>query len=81
MRRFDAVVLAMLAASVPACSSEFLGGGATGAAVGAVGTGAAYEINARRQMDQLRKDLDAGRINEQEYEIRKSQIERGSVLN
>ena len=43
-----------------------------GAAVGAGGTGAAYEYNAYRQMQQLEEDHKAERISRREYEERKN---------
>ena len=51
-----------------------------GAAVGALGTSAGYEINARSKMNQLEDDYKAERISRREYEDRKSQIEKGSVI-
>lgn len=51
-----------------------------GAATGAVATGAGYEIQAKRQMDKLNDDYKEERISRQEYEARKQQIERGSVI-
>jgi hypothetical protein len=54
----------------------FLGG----AALGTVGTGAAYEYNAHQQMDKLEADYRAERISRAEYEARKKQIEAGSIL-
>ncbi|HEX9274451.1 MAG TPA: hypothetical protein VGA01_19810 [Candidatus Binatia bacterium] len=54
----------------------FLGG----AAVGALGTSAGYEINAKSKMDQLENDYKAERISRKEYEARKSQIEKGSII-
>jgi len=54
----------------------FLGG----AAVGALGTSAGYEINAHSEMDKLDADYRAERISRREYEARKSQIEKGSIL-
>jgi len=51
-----------------------------GAAVGAVGAGAAYEIQSKRQMDKLEEDLEKGNITQEEYEIRKDQIRRGSIF-
>jgi hypothetical protein len=53
---------------------------AAGAATGALATGAGYEINAARQMDKLRDDYRDERITRQEYEARKRQIERGSII-
>jgi hypothetical protein len=54
----------------------FLGG----AAVGGLATGAGYEINANRQMDKLEDDYRNERISRSEYEKRKSQIEKGSII-
>jgi hypothetical protein len=54
----------------------FLGG----AAVGALGTSAGYEINAKSKMDQLEDDYKAERISRREYEARKSQLEKGSII-
>jgi hypothetical protein len=53
---------------------------AAGAATGALATGAGYEINAKRQMDRLEDDYRRERISRREYEQRKSQIERGSII-
>lgn len=51
-----------------------------GAAVGAAGAGAAYEYQNKRQMDRLEEDLREGRITQEEYESRKEQISRGSLI-
>lgn len=51
-----------------------------GMAGGAVGTGAGYELSARNQMKKLDADLKAERIDQKEYDIRKDQIERGSLV-
>lgn len=61
------------------CSSR--GGSAAGGALGGAAVGAgAYEYNVHRQMQDLESDYKAGRINRQEYNIRKDQLEKGSVL-
>jgi len=67
--------LLVAALAVTGCSGAFWGGTAGGAGA----TGAAYELRARQQMEKLKDDLDAGRINQSEYDIRKSQVERMSV--
>ena len=54
----------------------FLGG----AAVGALGTSAGYEINAHSKMNQLEDDYKNERISRREYEARKSQLEKGSII-
>jgi hypothetical protein len=53
---------------------------AAGAATGALATGAGYEYNSKRQMDRLEDDYRNERISRSEYERRKSQIERGSIV-
>jgi hypothetical protein len=60
--------------------NKFTSGAATGAAVGVLGTGAAYEYQNKRQMDQLELEYKEGKINEQEYNTRKEQIQRGSII-
>jgi hypothetical protein len=54
----------------------FLGG----TAVGALGAGAGYEYQAKRQMDRLDEDLRNEKISRREYEERKAQIEKGSII-
>jgi hypothetical protein len=50
------------------------------AVLGTFGTGAAYEYNAHSEMDKLEADYKAERISRREYEARKSQIEKGSII-
>lgn len=64
------VLVLMVALGQSGCA--FLGG----AALGALGTSAGYEINAKSKMDQLEDDYKAERISRKEYEARKSQIEK-----
>lgn len=66
----------ILLAGASQSGCAFLGG----AALGAAGTGAAYEINAHSQMERLEADHKAERISRREYEDRKRQIEAGSIL-
>lgn len=70
------LTMLVLLAAVGLSGCAFLGGAATGA----LATGAGYEYNAKRQMDKLDDDLRAGRINRDEYNDRKRQIESGSVI-
>ena len=74
MKKLMLVFVLMVAVGQSGCA--FLGG----AAVGALGTSAGYEINAKSKMDQLENDYKAERISRKEYEARKSQIEKGSIL-
>lgn len=66
----------VMLASLTQWGCEFLGG----AAVGGLATGAGYEINANRQMDRLEDDYRRGRMSREEYQDRKRQVERGSIL-
>ena len=77
MKKANYVVVVVLALSLTGCSGQMLGG----AVGGSVGAGAAYEYNAKRQLDKIKEDLDNGTIDQEEYDIRKDQIERfDSVL-
>lgn len=76
MKRFTVVVCGLFLGVLWGCSPQFWGG--TGA--GVVGTGAGYEINAKRQRDQLDKELAAGQMNQTEYDIRVDQLKRDSLL-
>ena len=69
-------ILLVLLASITQWGCQFLGG----AAVGGLATGAGYEYNAKRQMDRLDEDLRNERISRRDYEERRQQIERGSII-
>ncbi len=71
-----AIPLVAFALMTAGCGPEFWGGGAAGV----VGTGAGYEMRAKQQTDKLEADRAAGRIDQREYEVRKDQISRFSVL-
>jgi hypothetical protein len=73
MKRYIAL-LALLGLTQWGC--QFVGGAATGA----LATGAAYEISAKRQLSQLEDDYRNERISKREYEARKKQIEAGSII-
>lgn len=49
-------------------------------ATGAVGGAAGYEYSNKRAMDELDADYKAGRINKEEYDRRKKQIQERSVV-
>ncbi len=68
-------VLFSMMLGLSACSGAFW----TGAGGGTLATGAGYEVNSKMQMDRIKKDLDAGHINQAEYDIRKDQIKRMSL--
>ena len=74
MKRLMLVLVLLMGLGQSGCA--FLGG----AAVGAGATGAGYEYSAYSQMNKLEDDYKAERISRKEYESRKAQIEKGSIL-
>jgi hypothetical protein len=74
MKKLMLALVLMMGLGQSGCA--FLGG----AAVGALGTSAGYEINAHSKMNQLEDDYKAERISRREYDARKSQIEKGSIV-
>lgn len=71
---FVSMLLSMVF-GLSACSGAFW----SGAGGGTVATGAGYEVNSKIQMDRIKKDLDAGKINQAEYDIRRDQIKQMSL--
>lgn len=67
--------LLFMALGLSACSGAFW----TGAGGGTLATGAGYEANAQYKLNQLKKDLDAGKIDQREYDIRVDQIKKMAI--
>jgi hypothetical protein len=61
------------------CESKW-GTAGLGAAGGAVAAGGGYEYVSNREMNKIEEDYKDGKIDQREYEIRKDQIQRMSVL-
>ena len=74
MKKLMLVFVLLMALSQSGCA--FVGG----AAAGALGTSAGYEYNAYSKMHQLEEDYKNEKISRAEYESRKEQIEKGSIL-
>jgi hypothetical protein len=74
MKKLMLALVLLVGVSQSGCA--FLGG----AALGALGTSAGYEVNAHSKMEQIEDDYKAERISRREYEARKSQIEKGSII-
>ncbi len=64
---------------VSGCESKF-GSAAGGAVVGGVAGAGGYEYHLRRQLDRIEQDYKDGKMDVQEYDIRKNQIERDSLI-
>lgn len=67
------ILIASFVLAIGACSTREV---ATGAVVG----GAGYEYSNKRAMDELKADLEAGRITQEEYDRRKKEIEERSLV-
>ena len=74
MNKMILVVALLVGLTQSGCA--FLGG----AALGSLATGAGYEVNAHSQMEKLEADYKNERISRREYEARKAQIEKGSII-
>jgi hypothetical protein len=74
MKKLILAVALLIGVTQSGCA--FLGG----AAVGSLATGAGYEINAHSKMEKLEADYRNERISRREYESRKAQIEKGSII-
>ncbi len=82
MSRLNIFVVSMFVLSLlfaGGCESK-TGTAAIGAAGGAVAAGGGYEYVSNREMKKIEQDLKDGTIDQREYEIRKDQIQRMSLL-
>ena len=71
----------LLALIVPLLFLSGCGRGTVGgAAIGAGAAGAAYEYQHRQALRELDEEFRAGRITQEEYERRKSEIQRRSLI-
>ena len=70
------MLLSLLITALAVSGCEFV----AGTLVGAGAAGGGYEYQAYRQMQQLEEDYKNRRISREEYEDRKKQIEKGSLI-
>jgi hypothetical protein len=79
MRRLVLLLMLLAMFMISGC-----GGKAGSAGLGAVGGAAigagGYEYHLKRQMNRVEEDFKEGRIDQREYEIRKDQIDRDSLI-
>lgn len=79
MQRLLPICMTFLVLSLSGCSSS--GGSAVLGALGGAAAGAGgYEYHLKKQKDQVEADFKDGKIDQQEFEIRKDQIERDSLI-
>lgn len=69
------LLIPLLLVAIAGCSSK------TGnIAVGAGAAGAAYEYSNKRQIENLDRDLQEGKISQEEYDRRRKEIENRSIV-
>lgn len=76
MKWFLLFAMIFFLAVTSGCSRSFVGG----AAIGAGGTGAVYEYQNKKALDELEAELRAGTISQEEYLRRKSEIQKRSIV-
>jgi hypothetical protein len=79
MKELLLVMLLLVPLAVSGCSTKS-GSAAAGAIGGAAAGGGAYEYRLNQELKRIEEDYKAGRIDQKEYEIRKDQIQRLSLL-
>lgn len=79
MKRLAFLIILLSSILSYGCSSN-LGSAGLGAVGGAAAGAAGYEYHAHRQMQQLEEEYRRGQIDRKEYEARKKQIEKSSIL-
>ncbi len=72
-------VIIMCLTLLTGCSGA-VGSGLLGGVLGAGAAGGGYEYHLKRQKDRVEQDFKEGKIDQKEYEIRKDQIARDSLL-
>ena len=79
MRALTGIASGVLLLTLSGCSSP--GGSAALGVLGGAAAGAGgYEYNLKTQKDRIDQDLKDGKIDQKEYDIRKDQIQRDSLI-
>lgn len=79
MKKILAVLVVLVPFAMTGCSSK-AGSAGLGALGGAAAGGGAYEYRLNQEMKRIDEDLKAKRIDQKEYDIRKDEIQRLSIL-
>ena len=81
MRKLKILILTLmlLSVAISGCESKW-GTALLGGAGGAAAAGGGYEYKAKKELDRIQQARDNGEMTEQEYLIRKDQIERMVIL-
>jgi major membrane immunogen (membrane-anchored lipoprotein) len=80
MKKAFCVIVILAVFIFAGCSSNW-GSAGLGAVGGAAASAGGYEYHLKKEKDRVEQDFKDGKIDEREYEIRKDQIERDSLVN
>lgn len=69
------LLVPLLIVAIAGCSSR-----AGNVALGAGAAGGVYEYSNKRQIENLERDLDEGKISQEEYDRRRKEIENRSIV-
>jgi hypothetical protein len=79
MKRIVFTVMTLLLLASSGCATK-TGSATAGALGGAAAGGGAYEYRVRQELQRIEDDFSAGKMDQKEYEIRKDQILRMSIV-
>jgi hypothetical protein len=79
MKQLIVGIMMVISVALSSCSSNLGSAGLCAVGGAAAGVGG-YEYNAHRQMQEVEEAYREGRIDRREYEIRKNQIQQGSII-
>jgi hypothetical protein len=79
MKRILIIMLFVFSLALAGCGSR-LGSAGLGAAGGAAAGAGGYEWKINQELNRIKEARDGGRMSQEEYQIRKDQIERMSIL-
>lgn len=79
MKRMIFIIMTIILLGTTGCSTR-AGSAGAGAIGGAAAGGGAYEYRVNEELKRIDEDFKAGRIDQKEYEIRKDQIQRMSIV-
>jgi len=79
MKRAMIILLVVFSLAFVGCGSKW-GSAGLGAAGGAAAGAGGYEWKISQELDRIQEARQAGKMSEEEYQIRKDQIQRMSIL-
>jgi uncharacterized lipoprotein NlpE involved in copper resistance len=79
MKKLFVILMLVLSLALVGCESR-LGSAGLGAAGGAAAGAGGYEYRSHQEMNRIEEARQQGRMSQEEYEIRRDQIQRMSII-